>query len=217
MQWGWGLQALEESALRRSEKKGVHGDPALSSHLAASQSRTPHRLPPGLRVSGPVGAESKALPNCLQRKPHWGAPLSGIRSCPGRRQVPLWRLCSGGVPKGLDRAWAGPQQATRSRDQLSCPFPASGMCSVRGPDFFTRLSASVGLAAQHREKPLPSEFEEPLVFPSGFHGPSFPQRSLRKHIAHPSGGLSQSTKSHSVLCVHCKMVCFLICMVSANI
>lgn len=75
VQRGWGLQALEERALRRSEKKGVHGDPALSSHLAASQSRTPHHLPPGLRVSGPVGAEAKALPNCLQRRPHWG-PLS---------------------------------------------------------------------------------------------------------------------------------------------
>ena len=128
-QRGWGLQALEESGLRRRASMGTLPFP-------------PTWRPPkaGLPAACPRGRMSLAL--WVQRPRPCptasegsltGGPLSDIRSCPGRRRVPLWRLCSGGVPKGLDRAWAGPQQAACSQDQLPCPFPASGNVLSPGP------------------------------------------------------------------------------------
>lgn len=64
---------------------------------------------------------------------------------------PLWRLRPGCVPQGLGRAWGA------FPEPLLCPFPGSASAPSLGPGpfYLPRLSASLGLASHHREKPLP--------------------------------------------------------------
>ena len=49
-----------------------------------------------------------------------GSLSVGIRCCPGRSRVLLWRLRPGCVPQGLGRAWGV------FPELLPCPFPGSG-------------------------------------------------------------------------------------------
>lgn len=80
-----------------------------------------------------------------------GSLSVGIRCCPGRSWVLLWRLRPGCVPQGLGRAWGV------FPELLPCPFPGSGNAPSLEPwpFYLACLSASLGLASHHGEKPLP--------------------------------------------------------------
>ena len=115
-----------------------------------------------------------------------GSLSVGIRCCPGRSRVLLWRLRPVCVPQGLGRAWGV------FPELLPCPFPGSGNAPKSGALAFLSclpqcLSGS-GFSSQR--KAASSEFEECQVArPWYFHQVStalaFPQRSLRKHVPHP--------------------------------
>lgn len=83
------------------------------------------------------------------------------------------------------------------------PFARFSECAWFGALFCSPQRPLV-LAALHRERPLPFEFEEcQLRGPWCFHqlGTVLPSEKLLRAFAPPPGGLSHGTKSHSALCV----------------
>lgn len=148
----WGLQAPPR---RVACGEGRPWRPRVSRHRPPSLPKRVSPPPaPGPRGLGPLRAEAKALPSCLQRMPPWGHQVLPWKEGSSLETPPC---C---VPQGLGRA-PGWSPADHGGFQNHCPALSQvlGMHSAWGPGlfffFFACLSASLGLASHHREKPLP--------------------------------------------------------------
>ena len=183
----WGLQAPPR---RVACGEGRPWRPRVSRHRPPSLPKRVSPPPaPGPRGLGPLRAEAKALPSCLQRMPPWGHQVLPWKEGSSLETPPC---C---VPQGLGRA-PGWSPADHGGFQNHCPALSQvlGMHSAWGPGlfffFFCLPQCFSGSGFSSQRKAASSEFEEcQLGRPWYFHQVStalaFPQRSLRKHVPHP--------------------------------
>lgn len=133
-------------------------------------------------------------------------PVLGLSGWPSRGQGAACLPPKETSPRGC--ALNG-QEALPWQDGSSLVTPAAlsfarfSECAWFGA-LFCSPQCPLVLAALHRERPLPFEFEEcQLRGPWCFHqlGTVLPSEKLLRAFAPPPGGLSHGTKSHSALCV----------------